>query len=67
MTKIHHEPAAELRERLQREGRLGLVTMETFADSGHAPFADHRPERYRERATFELWRKMVSFFKVHLS
>jgi carboxymethylenebutenolidase len=58
--------AAELRERLQREGKLGLVTMETFANAGHAFFADHRPERYRERAAFELWPKMVSFFKTHL-
>jgi carboxymethylenebutenolidase len=59
--------AAELRERLQREGKLGLVTMETFANAGHAFFADYRPERYRERAAFELWPKMVSFFKTHLS
>jgi carboxymethylenebutenolidase len=59
--------AAELRERLQHEGKLGLVTMETFANAGHAFFADHRPERYRERAAFELWPKMVSFFKTHLS
>jgi carboxymethylenebutenolidase len=59
--------AAELRERLQREGKLGLVTMETFANAGHAFFADHRPERYRERAAFELWPKMVSFFKTYLS
>jgi carboxymethylenebutenolidase len=59
--------AAELRERLQREGKLGLVTMETFANAGHAFFADHRPERYRERAAFALWPKMVSFFKTHLS
>jgi carboxymethylenebutenolidase len=59
--------AAELRERLQREGKLGLVTMETFANAGHAFFADHRPERYSERAAFELWPKMVSFFKTHLS
>ena len=59
--------AAELRERLQREGKLGLVTMETFANAGHAFFADPRPDRYRERAAFELWPKMVSFFKAHLS
>jgi dienelactone hydrolase len=59
--------AAELRERLQREGKLGLVTMETFANAGHAFFADQRPERYSERAAFELWPKMVSFFRTHLS
>lgn len=59
--------AAELRARLEREGKLGLVTMETFANAGHAFFADTRPDRYRERAAFELWPKMVSFFKTHLS
>jgi len=59
--------AAELRERLEREGKLGLVTMETFANAGHAFFADVRPERYREKAAFELWPKMVNFFKTHLA
>jgi len=41
--------------------------METFANAGHAFFADVRPERYREKAAFELWPKMVNFFKMHLS
>lgn len=59
--------AAELRAHLEREGKLGLVKMETFANAGHAFFADTRPERYRERAAFELWPKMVSFFKTHLA
>src|SRR5713226_4200613 len=59
--------AAQLRERFQQEGKLGLVTMETFANAGHAFFADGRPDRYREKAAFELWPKMVSFFKTHLS
>lgn len=59
--------AAELRTRLEREGKLGLVAMETFANAGHAFFADNRPDRYRQRAAFELWPKMVSFFKMHLS
>lgn len=59
--------AAELREALQREGKLNLVTMETFANAGHAFFADSRPDRYREKASFELWPKMVSFFKTHLA
>ena len=59
--------AAELRSRLEREGKLGLVTMETFANAGHAFFADVRPERYREKAAFELWPKMVAFFKTHLA
>ena len=59
--------AAELRARLESEGKLGLVAMETFANAGHAFFADVRPERYREKAAFDLWPKMVSFFKSHLS
>jgi carboxymethylenebutenolidase len=59
--------AAELRARLEQEGKLNLVTMETFANAGHAFFADVRPERYREKAAFELWPKMVSFFKTHLT
>ncbi|MGH7932545.1 MAG: dienelactone hydrolase family protein [Candidatus Binataceae bacterium] len=59
--------AAELRTRLDREGKLALVTIETFANSGHAFFADMRPDRYREAAAFELWPKMVSFFKTHLT
>jgi carboxymethylenebutenolidase len=59
--------AAELRSRLESEGKLKLVTMETFANAGHAFFADVRPERYREKAAFELWPKMVNFFKMHLT
>jgi len=59
--------AAQLRAYLEREDKLGLVTMETFANAGHAFFADARPERYREKAAFELWPKMVGFFKTHLS
>ena len=35
--------------------------------AGHAFFADVRPERYREKAAFELWPRMVSFFKTHLT
>jgi carboxymethylenebutenolidase len=59
--------AAELKERLQQEGKLGMVTMENFADAGHAFFADMRPDRYRERAAFALWPKMVAFFKKNLA
>jgi carboxymethylenebutenolidase len=59
--------AAELRSRLERQGKLGLVTMESFANAGHAFFADLRPDRYREKAAFELWPKMVAFFKMLLS
>jgi carboxymethylenebutenolidase len=58
--------SAELRQKLEKAGKLGLVTMETFAGCGHAFFADHRPEMYREKAAFELWPKMVAFFKQHL-
>jgi carboxymethylenebutenolidase len=58
--------AAELRGQLERDGKLSMVIMETFANAGHAFFADVRPERYREKAAFELWPKMVSFFKSHL-
>ncbi len=58
---------SELRARLERAGTLGLVTMETFENAGHAFFADVRPERYREKAAFELWPKMVRFFKTHLA
>ena len=29
--------------------------------------ADVRPERYREKAAFDLWPKMIDFFKTHLS
>lgn len=59
--------AAELRTRLEREGKLGLVTIETFANAGHAFFADVRSDRYREKAAFELWPRMVNFFKDHLA
>lgn len=58
---------AELRARLEREGKLNLATIESFANAGHAFFADPRPDRYREKAAFELWPKMVSFFKQHLA
>ncbi|MBF6567671.1 MAG: dienelactone hydrolase family protein [Candidatus Binataceae bacterium] len=59
--------AIELKSRLEWAGKLDLVTMETFANAGHAFFADHRPERYREKAALELWPKMVAFLKQHLS
>ncbi len=59
--------AAELRARLEQAGKPNLVTMESFAGAGHAFFADHRPERYREQQSFALWPKMVSFLKQNLS
>jgi dienelactone hydrolase len=36
-----------------------------FKNASHAFFADYRPS-YREPAAFELWPKMVSFFKTLL-
>ncbi len=55
--------AEELRERLQRAGKT--FQYELFKNAGHAFFADYRPS-YREKAAFELWPKMVAFFKTHL-
>lgn len=59
--------ARELQAALEREGKLGLATLESFPNAGHAFFADSRPERYREKAAFDLWPKMLAFFKQHLS
>jgi dienelactone hydrolase len=60
--------AAELRAQIECEGRIGLVTMESFANAGHAFFADTHPAgRYCERAALELWPKMVAFFRAHPS
>jgi carboxymethylenebutenolidase len=53
--------AAELAKRL--EGKK--FQLEVFKNAGHAFFADYRPS-YREAAAFELWPKMVAFFKTHL-
>jgi len=53
--------AAELAKRL--EGKK--FRLEVFKNAGHAFFADYRPS-YREAAAFELWPKMVAFFKTHL-
>jgi carboxymethylenebutenolidase len=39
--------------------------IEVFKNAGHAFFADYRPS-YREAAAFDLWPKMVAFFKAHL-
>ena len=52
-----------LRERLQKAGKTFTVDM--FKNAGHAFFADYRPS-YREKAAFELWPKMASFFDTHL-
>jgi carboxymethylenebutenolidase len=55
--------AEELRRRLEKAGKK--ATVEIFANAGHAFFADYRPS-YREKAAFEMWPKVVSFFASHL-
>jgi carboxymethylenebutenolidase len=55
--------AEQLRSRLQQAGKK--FQLEIFKNAGHAFFADYRPS-YREAAAFELWPKMVDFFKAHL-
>jgi carboxymethylenebutenolidase len=57
--------AAQLRERLDKAGKSALTTVEIFENAGHAFLNDRRPN-YREKAAFELWPKMVAFFKKHL-
>lgn len=56
--------ALALSDRLQRAGKP--FQFEMFKSAGHAFFADYRPS-YREAAAFELWPKMVNFFKGNLS
>lgn len=55
--------AAELGRRLEQAGKNYQV--EVFENAGHAFFADYRPS-YREAAAFDLWPKMVTFFRKHL-
>ena len=55
--------AEELRGRLEKAGKKFQFDM--FKNAGHAFFADYRPS-YREKAAFELWPKMVSFFQTNL-
>ena len=55
--------AAELGKRLEHAGKISQV--EVFKKAGHAFFADYRPS-YREAAAFDLWPKMVAFFREHL-
>jgi carboxymethylenebutenolidase len=57
------EIAAEIRKRLEAAGKK--FQLEIFKNAGHAFFADYRPS-YREKPAFELWPKMVSFFKENL-
>jgi carboxymethylenebutenolidase len=56
--------AAELGRRLEQAGKK--FQLEIFKNAGHAFFADYRPS-YREAAAFDLWPKMVAFFKTHLA
>jgi carboxymethylenebutenolidase len=56
--------AAELGRRLEQAGKN--FQLEIFKNAGHAFFADYRPS-YREPAAFDLWPKMVAFFKTHLA
>lgn len=56
--------AEELRKRLAAAGKKFEV--EIFRNAGHAFFADYRPS-YREKAAFDLWPKMVAFFKRNLA
>ncbi len=55
--------AAELGKRLERAGKQ--FQLEVFKNAGHAFFADYRPS-YRETPAFDLWPKMVAFFRAHL-
>ena len=56
--------AGALADRLTRAGKA--FQFEVFKNAGHAFFADYRPS-YREAAAFELWPKMLAFFKTHLA
>jgi carboxymethylenebutenolidase len=55
--------AAELERRLKAAGKD--ATIKIFPDAGHAFLADYRPS-YREKAAFELWPQVISFFQKHL-
>ncbi len=56
--------AQDLADRLTRAGKT--FQFEIFKNAGHAFFADYRPS-YKAAAAFELWPKMVAFFKANLS
>lgn len=55
--------ASELESQLEQSGRA--FTLERFANTGHAFFADYRPN-YQERAAFALWPKIVAFLAANL-
>ncbi len=56
--------AEALVKRLEQAGKS--FQFEMFKNAGHAFFADYRPS-YREQAAFELWPKMLAFFRTHLA
>jgi carboxymethylenebutenolidase len=53
-----------LSQRLRQAGKT--FTVDIFKNAGHAFLADYRPS-YREKAAFELWPKIASFFETHLN
>src|SRR5258708_6126158 len=55
--------AGTLADLLTRAGKA--YQLEIFKNAGHAFFADYRPS-YREAAAFDLWPKMLAFFKTNL-
>jgi carboxymethylenebutenolidase len=59
------EHQGQLQARLEQAGKDKIATLESFANAGHAFFADYRAN-YRETAAFSLWPKMVFFLKRHL-
>lgn len=56
--------AQELEKRFKQHGKDGRVAI--FKNAGHAFLADYRPS-YQEKAAFELWPQIISFFEKHLS
>lgn len=57
---------ADADELLLRGRRAGKkINVEVFPGVGHAFFADYRPS-YNEKASFDLWPKMVAFFAANL-
>jgi carboxymethylenebutenolidase len=62
-----HNPSPELGEQLrERTAASGQeVSVEVYADAGHAFFADYRPS-YRPVPAAKLWERIVPFFARHL-
>lgn len=56
--------AEEMRRRAEAAGKN--VQIEIFPNAGHAFLADYRPS-YNEQAANDLWPKVISFFRTHLS